>query len=265
MKTFSTYIKKYLENRPFFYSYIRPQEASLFYERISKMKGPILDFGCGDGFFANAIFKKKYINVGLDISSSRMEEARKLNIYKSIKTYDGNTIPFKNNHFNTIISNCVFEHIPQINESVKEMHRVLKTGGLLMTTVMCSSWNANLLGGKILGKKYVDWFNKIQHHDSLLSKKEWAHLFKISGYEIVESIDYLFEKAAQKTEIYHYLSFPSLLSYKLFKKWQLFPIISQKKIYEIEELIKKDTKKPSACFFVLKKLEIINHKINDRK
>ena len=254
MKNRRYFIQKYLENRPAFFSFIRPQEAIIFYGRRKKMKSPILDYGCGDGFFASIIFEKKFIDVGLDLPSSRIGEAKKLGFYGSLITYTGNTIPFNKNHFGTIISNCVFEHILNIKRSLQEMHQVLKNDGLLMTSVMCSSWNDNLRGGKIFGKKYIDWFNKIQHNDSLLSKEEWANLFKKCGYKIIESIDYLYEEAAQKTEIYHFLSFFSLITYVLFKRWKLSSFVSKKKIEKIEKLITKDTKNPSACFFILKKV-----------
>ncbi len=251
----SRIIAAYLKERPAFYAYLRPQEAALFYERKAKMKGPILDFGSGDGFFARTIFPKKGIDVGLDVASSRMAQSKATQIYKKLTVYDGVTIPYKNNTFGTIISNCVFEHIPHIKKSVEEMHRVLKKNGLLMTSVMCSTWSGNLYGGSLLGKPYINWFNTFQQHASLLSKKEWTSLFKRAGFEVVEAVDYLYEKSAHKTEAYHFLSVFSLLSYKLFKKWTLFPYLSKKRIEEIETLIESDNKNPSACFFVLKKLK----------
>jgi len=253
MNKMQSIIKIYLKERPSFYAYLRPQEAYLFYQKIQKMKGPILDFGCGDGFFASTIFKKNDIDVGLDLSTSRINESPKTHIYKKLKIYDGITIPFKKDIFGTIISNCVFEHVPHIEKSIQEMYRVTKKNGLLMTTVMCSSWSANLLGGKLFGNLYIDWFNRMQHHDSLLSKKEWTNLFKKAGYEIIESVDYLFEKAAQKTEVYHYLSIFSLLTYLLLKRWNIFSFVSQKKVNGIEKLFQKDNNNPSACFFVLRK------------
>jgi ubiquinone/menaquinone biosynthesis C-methylase UbiE len=183
-----------------------------------------------------------------------MLQAPATNIYKKIVEYDGVTIPFRAGTFGTIISNCVFEHIPHIEKSVREMYRVNKKNGLLMTTVMCSSWSNNLAGGKLFGKKYINWFNRFQQHNSLLSKKEWTSLFKKCGYEIVESIDYLYKTSAQKTEIYHFLSIFSLITYVLFKRWNLFPFASKNKIEEIEKIMKEDNKNPSACFFVLRKV-----------
>lgn len=253
MHTLTSIIETYLRERPTFYAYLRPQEAMLFYDRIKKMKGPLLDFGCGDGFFAKTFLKKKSIDVGLDLASSRMAQAPATKIYKKLVEYDGISIPYRAGTFGTIISNCVFEHIPDIEKSVQELYRVNKKGGLLMTTVMCNSWSSNLVGAKLFGKIYSDWFNGFQQHNSLLSKKEWAKLFKKTGYEVVEAIDYLYEKAAHKTEVYHFLSLFSLLTYILLKRWQLVPFVSKKRIEEIQNLIQSDHKNPSACFFVLKK------------
>lgn len=254
MKKITSIIREYLKERPTFYAYLRPQEAILFYERIQRMKKPILDFGCGDGFFADTIFSKKFIDVGLDLSSSRIKESSQTKVYKKTKIYDGTTIPFASQTFSTVISNCVFEHIPAIEKNIQEIHRVLKKNGILMTTVMCSSWSNNLLGKRLCGNKYSTWFNAMQQHESLFSKKEWTTLFQKAGFKIDESIDYLFEKTAQKTEMYHYFSFFSLLTHFFFKRWQLLSHVSEKKIQEIEKLIQHDTKNPSACFFVLKKV-----------
>ncbi len=254
MKNYRYFIQKYLENRPSFYAYIRPQEAFLFYERIHKMKGPILDFGCGDGFFASTIFKKRFIDIGLDLPSSRIKESIPTYMYKKLQVYDGTTIPFKSGTFRTIISNCVFEHVPNIKKSVTEMCRVTKKNGYLMTTVMCSPWSDNLCGGKLFGKAYIHLFNRIQHHDSLFSKKEWTTLFKKSGYEIVEAIDYLYELSSQKTELHHYSSIFSLITYTFFKRWNIGRKNLTQTTKKIEKLILEDTMKPSACFFVLKKI-----------
>ena len=217
------------------------------------MQHPVLDVGCGDGFFAKTVFGTRFVDVGLDVPTSRMQEAPKTKAYKKIITYDGVRMPFRANAFKTVVSNCVFEHIPHIEKSVAEMHRVLKPGGLLVTSVMCNSWNTNLAGGKKMGKGYIDWFNRVQDHNALLSKKQWTTLFKKTGFEIVESTDYLYQKAAQATELHHYTSLLSLFTYKLFGVWNLFPRASAQKVTAIETLIKNDTHSPSACFYVLRK------------
>lgn len=252
-KTLDYFIRKNLQYRPYFFSFIRPQEAYLFEKYKQYCKGAILDFGCGDGFFAECIFGKRTIDIGLDVPTSRMKTAKKNNVYKKVVVYDGLLIPLRKTSVRTIISNCVFEHIPRIEKSLQEMERILKPGGHLITSVMCSTWSGNLFGRKMMGLPYVNWFNKMQEHNSLYSKKQWITLFKKCGFDIVEQEDYLYEIASKKTELSHFSSWYSLLLYKVTGKWTFGFRPSEHEVKKIKHLIEQDKKNPSACFFVLKK------------
>ncbi|MEK7097095.1 MAG: class I SAM-dependent methyltransferase [Patescibacteria group bacterium] len=258
MKKIDYYIKKYLENRPMFMAIIRSQEAILFQKYNNLIKGRILDFGCGEGFFANLVFGKSRINIGLDLmDNKRITEAIEKKIYKKIRLYDGNIIPFSDNHFNTVVSNCVLEHIPDIKKSIKETYRVLKPGGHFITSVMADQWENNLFGPKIFGKKYLTYMRKTQVHNNLFSNKEWQSHFKKAEFKI-QSIDgYLYRKSSFWLDIFHYLSIGSLISYKLFNNWTLFniPLFNKLKTQLIKKIIidENNLNTASALFFVLKK------------
>lgn len=252
-KTIDYFIQENLKSRPYFYSFIRPQEAMLFEKYKRYCKKSILDFGCGDGFFAETIFGKNTIDIGLDVPTSRMKVAQKNNVYKKIISYEGTYIPLESSSIQSIISNCVFEHIPHIEMSLVEMSRILKPGGHLITSVMCSTWSENLSGRKFLGLPYVQWFNRMQEHNSLLSKKQWDKLFKGKGFDIVASDDYLFEQASKMIEINHFLSLPSLILHTFTGRWTYGSVPNKSEIKKIRELIGSDKKNPSACFYVLKK------------
>lgn len=256
MTNLSRYISSYLRERPAFMSFIRPQEALLFHQHNNLIKSPVLDFGCGDGFFAQVVFGKNKLDIGLEVDSNpRVQEAKIRNLYKKILTYDGITIPLKNNSVQTVISNCVFEHIPNISNSVNEIYRVLKRNGYCITSVMTSDWTDMMLGTKLFGKNYAKWMNKRQEHESLLSKKQWEILFKKAGFSIVEEIGYINEKTAKWLDLFHYLSLPSLISYKLFKKWVLFPWVNGKFLrwIETQNFASLQGNKFCAHFYMLKK------------
>lgn len=252
-KTLDYFIEKNLQYRPYFFSFIRPQEAFLFEKYKEYCKGMILDFGCGDGFFAECIFGKRRVDIGLDVITSRIKTAKKNNIYKKTVIYDGIHIPYKEASVQTIISNCVFEHIPHIKESLTEMKRVLKPGGHLVTSVMCNTWNGNLSGKRMFGSPYVAWFNRMQEHHALYSKKQWIALFAKCGFDVVAEEDYLYEIASQKTELSHFTSLYSLALYKLTGHWTCGLKPSQGEVEKIRNIIVNDKKNPSACFFVLRK------------
>lgn len=219
------FLKAYLCERPLFLSLLRAKEAAL-YQKYLPLKHPILDFGCGDGFFAKVAFGHhrltRIIDVGLDIKESRMEEARKLNIYKKIIVYDGKRIPFPNEYFSTVISNCVLEHVPDLNLVLNEISRVLKPGGLFITTVATKNWEEYLLGNIFFGDLYKKWMRRKQQHFNLLRDEVWTDVFTKRRFTIEEKTGYLNKKAVQLIDLFHYLSLSSLLTYRLFDRWVIW-------------------------------------------
>jgi SAM-dependent methyltransferase len=259
-KLLKKYIDGFLENRPAFFSLIRSQEAYLFTKLDEYIKGKILDFGAGDGYFADLIWDKKKIDVGLDISSSRIEEAKSVNVYKTLKVYDGDTIPFKTNTFDSVISNCVLEHIPGIQNSVNEICRVTKPKGYFLTGVMTNNWERFQFGPQFFGNYYKKKMRKQQEHFNLFTVGKWDSVFEKAGFKIVKRIGYISPLNAKWLDIYHYLSLPSLITYKLTKNWVLW-----KKWYSIipldklalkltkESLEENNVKNSSAVFYVVQK------------
>ncbi len=258
MKKIDFYIKKYLENRPMFMAIIRSQEAMLFQKYSKFVDGKILDFGCSEGFFAGLVFGKGKVDVGLDLfGNDRIQEAIDKKIYKKVKLYDDVTIPYHDNYFNTIVSNCVLEHIPNLKLSLKEIYRVLKPGGFFLTSVMSDQWEKNLFGSKIFGKTYRNIMRKTQVHHNLFSKKKWQSYFKKAGFKIQLIDGYLYKKSSSYLDLFHYFSIGSLVSHKLLNKWVLFsiPILTKIKTQWIKKIINDENNpdKASALFFVLKK------------
>ena len=159
--------------------------------------------------------------------------------------------------FSTVISNCVLEHVENLPLILREINRVIKRGGFFYLTVMTDMWNDHLIGGSLFGKRYIKWMKKIQIHYNLLSQSEWEKLFEKSGFKVIEKVGYIDKKTSHLIELFHYLSVDSLISYKLFKKWVLFPL----RFKVIENLILKrirNTYKPkknsSTVFYALKKI-----------
>ncbi len=262
MRKIELFLKRYIKERPLFLSLIRAREAVLF-QSCLPLEAPILDVGCGDGYFAkvalsnNSQVEKSIIDVGLDVKGSRIEEAKKINVYKKLVTYEGKNMPFKSNYFSTVVSNCVLEHINDLDLVLKEINRVLKPGGLFQTTVMAAPWERNLFMTKIVGNWYKDFMRKKQVHINLLTRKLWDKRFRKAGFQIKRVEGYLSPKACRLIDFCHYTSIPNLISYKLFGKWVLFPKIASTVYPEgwlakvLEEKVETDTS--GAIFYVLEK------------
>lgn len=254
-------IEYYLNNRPTFYGLIRPQELYLFNYFRTYLKQKILDFGHGDGFFAKFLVteSQQKIAVGLDIENSRIRESMASGACEKILIYDGQNIPIKNNYFQSVISNCVLEHLNDLAGSLEEINRVLKPDGYFCTSVMTNNWEKYLFGKKIFGNLYLRYLARQQQHVNLLTTKQWRDYFKKSNFKVEQEIAYLSPKNVQRLELFHYLSIFSFLSKKLTNHWVLKQSTSFSKILTaffykiIQESLFGDVKNSAAIFYVLKK------------
>lgn len=99
------------------------------YKNKSYIKGILLDFGCGQKPYKNIFVVDKYIGIDIEKSGHEHSESQ-VDIF-----YDGKTIPFKDNYFDSIFSSEVFEHIFNLDEVCREINRVLKPNGFLVITI----------------------------------------------------------------------------------------------------------------------------------
>lgn len=249
------YLRRYARERPLFLSVLRGKEAAL-YQQFLPLKHPVLDVGCGDGFFAGVTFGNKKIDVGMDMEDSRISEAGGSGAYKKIVTYDGYTFPFRNRSFATVVINSVLEHAEDLPHLLSEVSRILTPGGTCFATVMAAPWERYLFGSKIFGDGYIRWMRKKQAHVNLLSSSEWSAAFHGAGLKPVTTIPYLSARAGSVLDILHYVSLPSLMSYMVWKRWVLWPALSN--IYPTHWLasVMDDAvslEDAGALFFVLKR------------
>jgi SAM-dependent methyltransferase len=98
-------------------------------ENRNYMTGRMMDFGCGRKPYKNLFNVEEYIGVDIEVSG-HSHKNENIDIY-----YDGKSLPFKNDEFDSIFSSEVLEHIFIPDIILNELNRVLKTGGYLLLTV----------------------------------------------------------------------------------------------------------------------------------
>lgn len=255
MKTTREYLKVYMRQRPLFLSVLRAKEASL-YQQFLPFRRPVLDVGCGDGFFAHTAFGKRKIDVGLDTKDSRIGETEKNAAYKKTEMYDGYTFPFRNRMFATVVVNSVLEHVEDLPKMLSEIRRVLVPGGTCFATVMAQPWEHHLLGAVVFGDLYRTWMRKKQVHVNLPDHAGWRHAFVRAGLAPVEMIPYLTPCAARLLDGLHYVSAPSLISYAINGTWVWFPDLTR--FYPVRRLADSmdrpvEADRAGALFWVLRR------------
>jgi cyclopropane fatty-acyl-phospholipid synthase-like methyltransferase len=101
----------------------------------------VLDLGCGAGrhvyFMANENIDTYGVDVSRDGVAYTHELLEKNGLHASLKVGSVDDIPYENEYFDGVICYGVLYYckIEQIKKAVKEIHRVLKTGGLLYLVV----------------------------------------------------------------------------------------------------------------------------------
>ena len=100
----------------------------------------VLDIGCGGGFdviFAATVVGLKGKVTGIDVTPEMLERSKK-NLQETsienvtLKQATAEELPFPDNNFDVIISNGVFNLIPNKVKAFSEVFRVLKLSGRLM-------------------------------------------------------------------------------------------------------------------------------------
>jgi SAM-dependent methyltransferase len=96
-----------------------------------KGKGRLLDVGAGFGFFLSEMKRRGWEVMGVEISQKGMDYARDV---LGVKIYPGplEKVGFPENYFDAVTAFYVIEHLPNPMAFVKECHRVLKPGGVLL-------------------------------------------------------------------------------------------------------------------------------------
>jgi SAM-dependent methyltransferase len=93
------------------------------------MKGFLLDYGCGVKPYRELFNVDNYI--GLDI-----KEPESKHIISNVDIiFDGKTIPFADNSFDSIFTSEVLEHIFEIDYTLSELYRVLKKSSYIVMTL----------------------------------------------------------------------------------------------------------------------------------
>ena len=107
----------------------REKRLKLF--RIKKTDN-VLDLGCGDGLNIKILVQRGVKRVaGVDISGQLLQEAKKANPKVKFYLASSESLPFKDNSFDIVLVDSVFHHLMKFRKSLKEIRRVLVSGGRL--------------------------------------------------------------------------------------------------------------------------------------
>lgn len=150
-----------------------------FFDYPSYVNNRFLDIGCATGLLVKYMKDKGWDSFGLEICRESAEygiKERGVNIV--INTLSDAC--FKDNHFSVIHFSHVIEHVPSPLKFLKEVHRVLAPGGMVITATP----NINSLQAALFKEK---WRSAIADHLTLFSKKTLKMMLIKAGFKIKRS------------------------------------------------------------------------------
>lgn len=103
--------------------------------RLSKLRGNLLDVGCGDMPYRSCLHPD-LAYTGIDVPQAAAFAMRGSD---SVVPFDGVAIPFTDDRFDTVLCTEVLEHAAEPTALIAEIERVLKPGGTLLATVPFSA------------------------------------------------------------------------------------------------------------------------------
>jgi SAM-dependent methyltransferase len=218
----------HVRDLPYFRGLLRAVEST-FYQGLS-LPSPVYDLGCGDGVFASLTFDRK-LDVGLDPWHGPIHEAARHGAYKALVEASAARSPFPAGYFSSAISNSVLEHIPEIDDVLRETARLLKPGAPFVFCVPSQNFLPSLsiarffdrVGLKPLARAYRAFFNRISRHYHCDDPETWSLRLEAAGFKLEQYWHYFSPSALAALEWGHYLGLPSLVTHFLFRRWILVP------------------------------------------
>jgi SAM-dependent methyltransferase len=93
----------------------------------------VLDVGCGTGTISLALAKRGAKTVGVDLSESYLDGARRLRSHPDVTYEHGDAcrLRFSNASFDACVSTLVIDVVPEVDLVAAEMRRVTRSGGVV--------------------------------------------------------------------------------------------------------------------------------------
>lgn len=228
MKFNGKILERYLSLAPIPLAFERFLEARIYQRQ--DFRRPILDIGCGEGLFAKIVFGET-IETGIDPDPRELERARVLEAYEELIQCKGDAIDKPDGHYNTIFSNSVLEHIPDIEPVFREVHRLLSADGEFYVTVPSHRFDEYsvvnqamcAIGLRGLAEKYRSFFNGFWRHYHYYTPDGWSKLARRTGFKVNEIHTYGTKRICLLNDFLAPFSLVSFIVKKLANRWVLFP------------------------------------------
>ena len=155
-----------------------------------------LDLGCGDGILTGIVLEHGGARdlIGIDPDPLEVDAARAFPFYKRLHVAPGDAIPEDSASVDFVLSNSVLEHIPDLEGTIREAARLLRSGGRFVFTVPAPPFRDNLRGPLLPHVERADYLKRLDKriaHLNYLSRANWTALLTRHGLELQDTLGYM--------------------------------------------------------------------------
>jgi SAM-dependent methyltransferase len=115
----------------------------------------VLELGCGTGYFTRELARSRADIVAIDVSPELLEIARANCSGRNVRyeIQNASALSYPDAVFDSVVGSSVLHHL-ELEEALREIHRVLKVGGTIYFT------EPNMLNPQIAVQKNVRWVKR---------------------------------------------------------------------------------------------------------
>ncbi|NIP99069.1 MAG: methyltransferase domain-containing protein, partial [Nitrospinaceae bacterium] len=171
------YYQTYIEERRIRRESYRRQYRTRL-ERLEKYcphKGKLLDIGCGAGFFLDAARDRGWTPYGIDIVPDFVRFARDELRLSHVHCLPLEQTEFADDFFDAVVLWDLIEHLPHPGACLREIHRILRPGGLVVL------WTPNVKNAVYLKARWYGYTPT--QHLYFFSPRTLARLLEGSGFQ----------------------------------------------------------------------------------
>lgn len=186
----------------------------------------VCDIGCGEGLVTDQIKRITPGVTGFDISEVRARSTAARNI--DALCASATDIPLKDSQFDRVLCTEVMEHLPVPEEALREINRILKTGGKVVFSVPSEQVISNtILDIPDYELVHLTWsqiheqYKVRDAHVQSFTETSFKELLIKNGFQVT-GINYTYEHSLR----------PTMAIWYIFRLWRTFvPVIGEKRLY----------------------------------
>jgi len=224
-------------DRPGSSNYFTLNRYRILHRIIGKYACPdsdILDVGCAMGGFLDYLRENGFSRLfGIDPVIEYVKEAERSGKHY-IKLGNAEAIPFDDNYFDLVVMDQVLEHVIDIRKALREVKRVLRTGGHMCISVP----DASRYGDVYFFDFYWFLLREHIHHFDIEHLRFFA---KAEGFDLIE---YVSSETPMMSEA---MLLPNLTA--IFRLNGNAPSLSMKELLKLEKILKAYVEKEKERLF----------------